>query len=144
MKKTIALIPCLHPNFGTVVYETERTIYVKEACMDILDNSCMDGGASYIGRKSVIVRDLNYIQKTIVMIDRHKKLYIFPTHSQENVLCCWIVSGQVLQVNALNGNPKVSEIKFKGGRVIVLPVSKRIIDGQLFRAYSCQIRYSNS
>lgn len=139
---TMALIPCLHLDFQTIVHETDRVIYVKQPCMEIINNACLDGGSTYEGRRAIIIRDFNHKKKLTIMIDRYKKLYIFPTHSPENALCCWFMFEHVDEVNPFNGNKKISEIKFRNGKVLTLPISTRIFHRQMYRAFLYKQRYS--
>lgn len=142
---TMALLPAFHTDYQTIAIETHRTYYVKQTIMKILKEACLDGGASYDGRRDTVTHYAVAKQKIPIPINPARNIYAFPTHSPTHMQCSWIFYNHVKTIiaNILDDYAEpTSNIHFKNGQTITVPISDYVLTKQMQRTAMCQHHYA--
>ena len=113
------------------ILEDQKEYIVDSTPFEIIDYSCKYFGSSYEGRKDGTKSILHIEYKVPIIIESSNNLIFFPTSSPYSSDCCWISLKDIKKVRELE---KGTEILFNNEKKIVIPVSKRMIDNQIFRA----------
>lgn len=127
---TLALISLKDGN--TKVLEDYKIYVIPESTYNILNYSCKYFGSSYEGRlegsKSVI--GSNY--KLPIVIQDNLELVFFPTTSPRDSECIWLAAHKIKDFIPESYN--TTKIIFNNGVEVVIPVSSRVIENQIYRA----------
>ena len=126
---TLAIIPS---EKQSKIYEDNREYFIKNTPYEIMDNSCKYYGSSYEGRKEGTKAILNVSYKVPIIVDSGRNLIFFPTNSPSAEDCCWLSLKNIKEVREEDYNTTL--IIFNNGVSISLPVSKRTMENQIFRA----------
>lgn len=122
----------------TVVLERSGEYHVDVPPTKVIDEACRFYGSSLRGRLEG-TRDISRItHKAPIVIDPSLGMYFFPTASPSNRDCSWIAHSHVQEINPYG--KKETEIVFKNGQTIVVPVSYGSMLNQLQR--TAQFRFS--
>lgn len=54
-KDTLALLPARNMNYRTIVIERHETYYVQQTPLEIIKAACLEGGATYDGRRTAVM-----------------------------------------------------------------------------------------
>lgn len=128
-KDTLAIVP-INDN-KTKIYEENNVIIVTENSQKLIEENCIYYGSSYQGRKKGTVDLIGITHKSPIIIEETNGIIFFPTSSPRLKSCSWIC------LNNLNTYIKEKEsckLVFNNNISISLPVSKKIIENQVFRA----------
>lgn len=126
---TLAIIPS---EKQSKIYEDNKEYVIKNTPYEIMDYSCKYYGSSYEGRKEGTKAILNASYKVPIIVDSGRNLIFFPTNSPSADDCCWLSLRNIKEVKEENYNTTL--ITFNNGVSISLPVSKRTMENQIFRA----------
>lgn len=114
------------------VLEDNKEYLVDNTPFEIIDHSCKYFGSSYEGRKAGSKEILNIEYKVPIVIESSKNIIFFPTLSPTSIDCCWICLKQIKAIKEIDDYG--TEIIFNNEQRVILPVSKRMIENQVFRA----------
>lgn len=114
------------------ILEDHDHYIVNQKSFDILDHSCKYFGSSYEGRKEGAKAIIGANYKLPIIIEDERNLIFFPTSSPEDNECIWIAVNKIRDYYEEKYN--TTKIVFDNGEEIVLPMSFRSIQNQIFRA----------
>ncbi|MBO8156666.1 MAG: competence protein ComK [Bacillaceae bacterium] len=89
-RNTLAVFSNPDPIYVTKILEPNHTIYCTRTTIKILEDSCIIGGASLIGRREVMKRVLHTSTKLPIPVNPKIGVYLFPTKSHLSIDCHWI------------------------------------------------------
>ena len=114
------------------VMEDSNNYIVEKSSFDVMDHSCKYFGSSYEGRKqgSKDVIGANY--KLPIIVEDGRNLVFFPTTSIEDEECMWIAVNKIKKYEQMDFN--TTKITFTNNQNIIVPLSYRSIQNQIFRA----------
>ena len=114
------------------VMEDSNNYIVEKSSFDVMDHSCKYFGSSYEGRKqgSKDVIGANY--KLPIIVEDGRNLVFFPTTSIEDEDCMWIAVNKIKKYEQMDFN--TTKITFTNNQNIIIPLSYRSIQNQIFRA----------
>ncbi|QTM98644.1 competence protein [Sediminibacillus dalangtanensis] len=124
-------------RFSSRVLEEEEIIQVKQPASKIIDLACKFFGSSLRGRQEGTKDICNITHKVPVSIDPSSGMYFFPTASPNSPQCSWIAHSHIDRISKAANQS--TEVIFKNGTSITLPVSHGIILNQIQR--TAQFRY---
>lgn len=133
-EKTMALAPAKQIEYDTIVYETNRTIYVKQTPLQLIKAACLNNWSTYEGRREAVMHHLGYRRNVPIPIDTDVGIIAFPTHSPRNIDCHWIIYSHVLTIESNNIG---ASIIFNNHHVLPLNISPYILNKQLERSFTC-------
>ncbi|WP_085524463.1 competence protein ComK [Tuberibacillus sp. Marseille-P3662] len=136
---TMAVIPEAHEQHRAKVLETEGDYYVKQPLMKLIKRACLEGGATYDGRRKAVAHHLGITQKIPLPLQPNQSIYAFPTHAPTNFNCYWIFYNHVRRIAPANDT---SVITFYNGKQLRVPVSYYILEKQMQRTAYCITRFS--
>ncbi len=119
-------------NNITKIIEENKTLYIKENLIDILNYNCYKYGSSFEGRKQGSSFLIKTRYKPPIILNEYESIILIPTHSSRNNLCSWFVLN-----NILNYYPKTSTttiVEFKNNTKINVNVSYSVFDKQVLKA----------
>lgn len=99
----------------------------------VMEKACEYYGSSLEGRLAGARSVSGFMYKSPIAVDPSLDMYFFPTSSPRNKTCSWLAHTHIDNVHPTN-NKKSSQIIFKNGRDIILPVSYVSMEKQLARA----------
>ena len=119
-------------NKKSKVMEDSNNYIVEKSSFDVMDHSCKYFGSSYEGRKqgSKDVIGANY--KLPIIVEDGRNLVFFPTTSIEDEDCMWIAVNKIKKYEQMDFN--TTKITFTNNQNIIVPLSYRSIQNQIFRA----------
>ena len=126
---TCALVPINERE--TKIYELDRVITVNQNCMEIINNSCLKFGSSYLGRAAATKYAIGYTHKTPICINERTMNIFFPTKSPRLSKCSWISYNNVFIYSKVNKN---SNVTFVNKKTVLFDTSYLTIQNQMFRA----------
>ena len=126
---TLAILPS---EKESKVLEDSSEYLISKKPFEIVDYSCKYFGSSYEGRKegTKAILDINY--KVPIVVENSRNIIFFPTNSPTAEDCCWISLNNIKRIE--EGQFNSTNIIFKNGTSLLIPVSKRTIENQIFRA----------
>ena len=127
---TMAIIP-KENKFCSEVLEYEKEIIVDKRPLDVIDQSCRYFGSSYSGRKTGTKDLMRVTHKSPIVIDPANSIYFFPTTSSTRADCAWISHSFVKEYSATKDYN--TNVTFTNGKQIILPLSAKSFENQLFR-----------
>lgn len=126
---TLAIVP---ENNNSIIYEDNEEYHIKSTPFEIVDHSCKYFGSSYEGRKEGAKSILNISYKVPIIIENTHQIIFFPTISPIENNCYWISLRNIKEIKEKDYNS--TTIIFKNNKSICVPVSRRSIENQIFRA----------
>ena len=126
---TLAIVPSKKQS---KIYEDNKEYIVENTPYEVMDYSCKYYGSSYEGRKEGTKAILNASYKVPIIVDSGRNLIFFPTNSPSADDCCWLSLKNIKDVKEQDYNSTL--ITFNNGVSISLPISKRTMENQIFRA----------
>jgi competence protein ComK len=144
-KSTMALIPVANMEYDTLVIEEYRQLFVKSPPIHLIKDACLEGDATYEGRRKAVMHNFGVKQKAPIPINPRENIFAFPTLSPTSFECIWIFYHHVHSIT-----PKKSEddptiqslIVFKNGHELPMNETVYIIEKQLYRTARCVLRFS--
>ncbi|WP_407270049.1 competence protein ComK [Radiobacillus sp. PE A8.2] len=142
---TMALCPARHIDYDTIVYERDRTLYVKKTPLQLIKSACIDYGASYDGRRAAVTHKLNFRKKVPIPISISYNIYAFPTQSAKHYDCTWIFFSHVKAIQSnhpLKKSDYKSIIAFQTGQALSMHESYFQLEKQMQRTAMCMLQFS--
>ncbi|RSK28840.1 competence protein [Bacillus sp. HMF5848] len=139
-EKTMIVLPTAHLHYQSIVWETNRILYVQKTPLQLIQQACIEGGADYAGRRISMIYHTNAKQKTPIPINPTLNIYAFPTESPNNFNCKWIFYNHVLSIERNQSATKStypSIIIFKNGQTLPITESLYLLDKQRQRTAMC-------
>lgn len=143
-KHTLALLSAYHPEYDTIAIEPGCEWKIRKKPLQIIKQGCLEGGASYAGRREAVKYLTGAKNKVPIPVNPHEHIYAFPTHSPKQFECCWIFHYHIRSIkehhfpNQLKG----TMITFKNGQQVPIPVSIYTIEKQMQRTSQCRFRFT--
>jgi competence protein ComK len=135
-ERTMTIMPMEAIEYGTVVKEVDRTVYVKETPFDIIKENLLIGGSDFDGRRRSITYKLGMQKRLPMPINPPRNIYAFPTHAPRQFHCQWIFTEHIDHIHPVKHNEKFkSAIIFKNGEKIFTEVSPYILETQIIKSW---------
>lgn len=145
-EQTLALLPAFHFDYDTIVLEVDRTLYVKMKPLQLVEQACLDGGATYEGRRGAVTYQTGAKRKVPIPICPQRNLFTFPTQSPSEFTCHWIFYTHVHAITPCRTTKK-SNIKaiitFKNGQQLPMSESYYLLQRQMQRTAICILHYTD-
>ncbi|WP_078556041.1 competence protein ComK [Bacillus alkalicellulosilyticus] len=141
---TMALISVAHETYGTLVYEcNEKPFYVVARPQEIINDSCVEGGANYEGRREAVMHYSKKRNKLPIPIYPEARVIAFPTHSPKNFVCSWIFYDYVKFFGRTHNSEGHlhTEVTFEDMQTYSFDVSVHVFDQQMLKASHCISRF---
>ena len=122
----------LAKNKKSLILEDDKKYVVDSLPFDVVDHSCKYFGSSYEGRKEGTKEILHINYKVPIIVDNSRNLIFFPTNSPISDDCSWLSLKSIKSIK--EGDFNTTDVIFNNGVSINIPVSKRTMDNQIFRA----------
>ena len=127
---TLAIIA--KENASSKILEDDREYVINSTPYEIMDYSCKYFGSSLEGRKEGTKAILNIEYKVPIIVENSMNLIFFPTNSPDSADCIWISLKNIKTIKEDDFNS--TRIIFNNDIEITIPISKRTIENQIFRA----------
>ncbi len=129
---TLAVMPDTNDSRKSKILEDRKEYIIDSKPYEVMDYSCKYFGSSYEGRKegTKAVLDINY--KVPIIVENSMNLIFFPTNSPDSADCIWISLKNIKTIKEDDFNS--TRIIFNNDIEITIPISKRTIENQIFRA----------
>lgn len=125
-------------ELGTHILDERLEYIVQTTPTKIIENACKYYGSTLEGRLDGTRGISKFVYKPPIAIDPSSGMFFFPTSSPKHKTCSWIAHSHIAYINPKH-NQRETEIIFKNGRNILLPVSYGSINNQVQR--TAQFRY---
>ncbi|MEH7379101.1 competence protein ComK [Bacillus sp. JJ1533] len=142
--QTEAILSVAEIEYSAIVLEEDRKILVRQTPLQIIKTACLEGGASYEGRRKAVIHLTGAIQKVPIPINPRRKIFAFPTHSPTTFECNWIFFHQIKAIApAKISSPTIqSIIYFKNNQSLSMNESCYVLQKQYQRTAMCILQYS--
>ena len=129
---TLAVMTDTNDSRKSKILEDRKEYIIDSKPYEVMDYSCKYFGSSYEGRKegTKAVLDINY--KVPIIVENSTNLIFFPTNSPDSADCIWISLKNIKTIKEDDFNSTI--IIFNNDIEITIPISKRTIENQIFRA----------
>lgn len=114
------------------VVEKYIDFYIEGSLNNIINDSCIYYGSTFLGRMHSAKSLLGISTKLPIIISEKKELIFFPTNSYKNTNCVWINYIEVDKYYSINSKELI--ITFLNKKKLVIQVSNNIFTKQLFKA----------
>ena len=114
------------------IMEDKKSYIINNNSYHIIDHSCKFFGSSYNGRKDGARAIIGSSYKTPIIIEDTLNLVFFPTSSPEDDECIWVAVNKIKDYKELKFN--TTKIIFKNDEELVIPLSYRAVQNQIFKA----------
>ena len=128
-EETLAILP--YESGKSRVIEKSGEFIINKCPMEIINDSCLYFGSSYIGRHSATKYLLGISYKSPIIIEESRNIIFFPTNSPRLYDCSWISLKNIVNYKKDN---KQCIIYFKNDVKIQLKISYGSLDNQILRA----------
>ncbi|WP_026691423.1 competence protein ComK [Alteribacter aurantiacus] len=141
--QSLALLPHADMVYQAKVVELDRTVFVAQPCMKIIEESCLNGGASFNGRRDAVLFHTGFQKRVPVPLSISHQICAFPTHSPHIHDCAWIFTQHIKKVSDIEekGNKAKKKaharVHFTSGQHLDINASKHVLDKQMTRASHC-------
>jgi competence protein ComK len=142
-KTTLALLPMAHEKYQTKIIDEKGVFYSKKKPLEIVDDSCYDGGAPYAGKRKAIRRYTGISQKVPAPIRTEADIYAIPTHSPEQFECIWFIAHHFVDAYEIH-NPSRTIIVLTNDVRIEVTISLYTVFEQLKKTFFVAARFSPS
>src|SRR5699024_2152818 len=122
----------------TYVLEETQEYIMSTTPTKIIEQACKYYGSSLKGRVEGTKEVSEFIYKPPIAINPSTGMFFFPTSSPRIKTCSWIAHSHILILHPKE-DQRITEIVFKNGRKVIVPVSYGSITNQLQR--TAQFRY---
>lgn len=114
------------------ILEDSKNYIVNQSSYDVMDHSCKYFGSSYEGRKQGSKEVIGANYKLPIIVEDGRNLVFFPTTSVEDSECMWIAVNKIKKYEPMDYNS--TKIVFNNNEFVIVPLSYRSIQNQIFRA----------
>lgn len=142
--QTMAILSVAEIEYSAIVLEENKKIYVRQTPLQIIKAACLEGGASYEGRRKAVTYLTGAMQKIPIPINPRRNIFAFPTHSPTTFECNWIFYHQIKTITIPKvPNPTIqSIIHFKNNQSLSMNESCYVLQKQYQRTAMCILQYS--
>lgn len=116
----------------STILEDNNSYVINQNPYDIIDHSCKYFGSSYEGRKQGSKNIIGANYKLPIIVEDGRNIVFFPTLSAEDDDCMWIAVNKIKKYEI--GEYNTTKITFFNDKTIIVPLSYRSIQNQIFRA----------
>lgn len=144
-RSTMALLSVAHIDYRTIVLEENQQFFVQKTPTQLVKAACIEGGATYDGRRIAVSYRTGTKQKVPIPINPRENIFAFPTHSPKAFECSWIFYHHVKSVKKFispSHNTTQSMILFNNSQKINLSESHYILEKQMQRTAICILGFS--
>ncbi|WP_077618275.1 competence protein ComK [Bacillus sinesaloumensis] len=144
--QTRAILAVAEIDYSAIVLEEDRTILVRQTPLQIIKAACLEGGASYEGRRKAVTHLTGAMQKVPIPINPCRKIFAFPTQSPTTFECNWIFYHHIKSISiSKSSNPYVqSIIHFKNNQTLSMNESCYVLQKQYQRTAMCILQFSTT
>lgn len=135
-ERTLVLLPAYHLDYQTIVYEKNQRLLIDQSPLNLIKAACIDGGATYQGRKDAVKQLFNIRQKVPIPIQPHRNIYAFPTESPTNHSCKWVFP---LHIQTYSNDEDGVTLNFNKDTIIPIGISLHKLHRQLNYTYMCSM-----
>jgi competence protein ComK len=114
------------------ILEDNNNYIINQKPYNIIDHSCKYFGSSYEGRKQGSKEIIGANYKLPIIVEDGRNIVFFPTLSAEDEDCMWIAVNKIKKYEEYEYN--TTKITFLNNESIIIPLSYRSIQNQIFRA----------
>ena len=97
-----------------------------------MEHSCKYFGSSYEGRRQGSKEIIGANYKLPIIVEDGRNIVFFPTLAAEDEDCMWIAVNKIKKYEPVSFN--TTKITFVNDSSIIIPISYRSIQNQIFRA----------
>ncbi|MEL3970889.1 competence protein ComK [Rossellomorea oryzaecorticis] len=129
---TVALFPSYHHAYQTIIVDLSgKKVWSKKPAKEIINEACLDDGASYEGKIKAVRHALPYHRKTPLIINKDQHIYAFPTMSPDKYDCIWLFHLHILEISQTQNK---TYITFINGYKLEVNCSVKVLNRQRERA----------
>ncbi|OAT80892.1 hypothetical protein A6P54_12860 [Bacillus sp. MKU004] len=129
---TMAICPVYHELYQSILLDSSgEKIYSEKTTMELINEACMEDGASYDGKISAVRHALPYLRKTPLIINKEQQIYAFPTMSPTKFECIWLFH---IHIKNFTSSQNHTIIKFLNDTTIKINCSLKVLTRQRERA----------
>ena len=114
------------------ILEDGNNYIINQKPYNIIDHSCKYFGSSYEGRKQGSKEIIGANYKLPIIVEDGRNIVFFPTLSADDDDCMWIAVNKIKNYEESEFN--TTKITFLNNESIIVPLSYRSIQNQIFRA----------
>ncbi|WP_099354737.1 competence protein ComK [Fredinandcohnia onubensis] len=142
--QTQAILPAREIEYSSIVKEEHQTLYIRQTPLQIIKAACLDGGATYEGRRKAVTHLTGAIQKVPIPINPRRNIFAFPTHSPTAFECNWIFYHHIKSIipSLQTNNKTQSIIQFKNQQELPMNESHYLLEKQYTRTAMCVLQYT--
>lgn len=141
--QTQAILPAREIEYSAIVKEDHQTLYIRQTPLQIIKSACLEGGATYEGRRKAVTHLTGAIQKIPIPINPRRNIFAFPTHSPTAFECNWIFYHHIKSiVPSQQSNTIQSIIHFKNQQELPMNESHYLLEKQYTRTTMCVLQYA--
>lgn len=142
--QTMAILSVAEIEYSAIVLEEHKKVYVRKTPLQIIKAACLEGGASYEGRRKAVTHLTGAMQKVPIPINPRRNIFAFPTHSPTTFECNWIFYHQIKTITIPNvPSPTIqSIIHFKNNQSLPMNESCYVLQKQYQRTAMCILQYT--
>ncbi len=141
--ETLAFKPAFQLDFYTIVIEMHQVIAVRKTPIELMKSACLDGGASYEGRRKAVLHKLGTINKAPIPVDPLNLIYAIPTHAPNHPNCIWLFFQHIKYIQEDPKNKGSSLVYFPNHIVVPTTASRATLLKQIERTSLCVLSFSN-
>lgn len=119
-------------NGKSKIIEDNNNYIINQTPFDVMEHSCKYFGSSYEGRRQGSKEIIGANYKLPIIVEDGRNLVFFPTTSVEDSSCTWIAVNKIKNYEPLKYNS--TKIVFSNDQSIIIPISFRSLQNQIFRA----------
>ncbi|MGO4890255.1 competence protein ComK [Anaerobacillus sp. MEB173] len=119
-----------------------RRLYTNKRPLQLIKESCLDGGSTYDGRRTDVTHLTGIHSKVPIPIHPLEEIYCFPTHSATQFECSWLFYRHIKSFDANNPSSQTI-ITFQDYQQLELDVSPYVIEKQMHRTAFCMLRFGH-
>lgn len=142
--QTQAILPAREIEYSSIVKEEHQTLYIRQTPLQIIKAACLDGGATYEGRRKAVTHLTGAVQKVPIPINPRRNIFAFPTHSPTAFECNWIFYHHIKSIipSLQTSNTTQSIIQFKNQQELPMNESHYLLEKQYTRTAMCVLQYA--
>ncbi|WEG18942.1 competence protein ComK [Alkalihalophilus pseudofirmus] len=139
-RHTLAIMPAYHTDYETIVYENHQIYYVAESSLSMIKRACIEGGATYDGRRTAVSEITRAQSKVPIPIDTIDQIYTFPTHSPTKLECSWFFYHHIRTFMPDPDHAAKTIITFRNSIQLTIDATYATIERQIQRTSYCILR----
>ncbi|MDX8363776.1 competence protein ComK [Cytobacillus sp. IB215665] len=145
-QSTMVLLPATHCDYDTIVYEQQRQIVIAKTPLQLVKAACLDGGATYEGRRAAVTHLTGSRQKVPIPINPQQHIFAFPTQSPQRFENSWIFHHHIKQIQPYTSSTNTdiqSIITFTYDQQLQMKESHYILEKQMHRTAMCIFQFTS-